>query len=65
MRVNTEKEIIICNSCKGKGNKTELVRDGAYDSETKLIMCKECEGSGRLIKTIILESFKNELCESK
>lgn len=61
--LHTEKEIIICNSCNGNGHKNEWIRVSGYDSELKLSTCPDCEGTGRLVKTIIIESFKNEMLE--
>jgi DnaJ-class molecular chaperone len=58
--VHTEKEVIICNNCNGRGHKDEYVRANAYESEAKLVKCKFCEGTGRLVKTIIIEAFKEE-----
>lgn len=63
MILQTEKEIIICDKCKGVGHKNEVVRVGAYDSELYTYKCKECNGSGRLIKTITIESFENLINE--
>ena len=58
-------EVLICLHCGGDGRVEEIDKilpgRGRFKVERKEVACKMCLGSGRMLKTITIEPFKDEV----
>lgn len=58
--MDSKKEIIICDKCKGTGILKKTVRVTGYESEIRNTECDRCLGTGRLQKTTSYVPFWKE-----